>query len=161
MINRLIKLTTEYFSADARRIQHFMKVYGYASFIGEQENCSNIDVLKAAAVVHDVGIKKAEEIFGYNDGRLQEQYGPGMAEPLLREAGYDESEIARIKYLVAHHHTYSNMDGLDYRILVEADFLVNLYEDNASMEAITAAYNRIFTTATGKWLCKTIYGLKE
>jgi len=48
------------------------------------------------------------------------------------------------------HHTYDNIDGLDYQILVEADFLVNLYEDDAGNRAIDKAYKRIFKTETGK-----------
>ena len=34
--------------------------------------------------------------------------------------------IRRVEYLVGHHHTYKDIDGLDYQILVEADFLVNI-----------------------------------
>lgn len=41
-----------------------------------------------------------------------------------------EDETNRICYLIAHHHTYDNVEGLDYRILLEADFLVNAMEDD-------------------------------
>ena len=44
--------------------------------------------------------------------------------------------LKRVQYLIGHHHTYNNIDGLDYQILVESDFLVNLYEDGASKEAV-------------------------
>ncbi|MCH5210162.1 MAG: hypothetical protein J1F01_04280 [Oscillospiraceae bacterium] len=46
-----------------------------------------------------------------------------------------------------------------YRILVEADFLVNLYEDNAGEDAIKSAYDRIFRTDTGKELCRLMFGI--
>ena len=62
-------------------------------------------------------------------------------------------------YLVAHHHTYTGMDGADYRILVEADFLVNMYEDDADINAVNTAYDKIFTTESGKMICRTVYGL--
>ena len=61
--------------------------------------------------------------------------------------------------MIAHHHTYHNIDGLDYQILVEADFLVNLFEDNLSKEAALNAYQNIFKTETGKWICKEMFTL--
>ena len=56
-------------------------------------------------------------------------------------------------------HTYHNIDGLDYQILVEADFLVNLFEDNLSKEAALNAYQNIFKTETGKRICKEMFAL--
>lgn len=41
-----------------------------------------------------------------------------------------------MEYLVGHHHTYKDIDGLDYQILVEADFLVNYFEDGLDKEHI-------------------------
>lgn len=35
----------------------------------------------------------------------------------------------RVSYLVGHHHTYDHIDGMDYQILVEVDFLVNFNEN--------------------------------
>lgn len=60
-----------------------------------------------------------------------------------------------------HHHTYNNIEGNDYQILVEADFLVNLYEDNVSLEAVKTAYSRIFKTKAGKNICRTMYELTD
>ena len=53
-----------------------------------------------------------------------------------------------------HHHTYTNIDGMDYQILVEADFLVNLYEDSVPKAAAQNALDKIFKTQTGKTICK-------
>ena len=161
MIDELIIKTTEFFGGDARRIQHFMKVYAYAALIGRMEGLDGdtMRVLEAAAVVHDTGIKKAEELFVYNNGRLQEQYGPESADALLKECGYGQEDRKRACYLVAHHHTYTGMDGVDYRILVEADFLVNMYEDGADINTVRTAYDKIFTTESGKMICRTMYGL--
>ena len=68
--------------------------------------------------------------------------------------------IERIAYLVGHHHTYTHIDGLDYQILVEADFLVNFYEDGVSKEAITTCVAKIFRTASGIALAQSMFGLK-
>ncbi len=69
--------------------------------------------------------------------------------------------VERICFLIGHHHTYDNIDGLDYQILVEADFLVNLYEDDAGNRAIDKAYKRIFKTETGKKIFRLMFGYEE
>jgi hypothetical protein len=69
--------------------------------------------------------------------------------------------IERICYLVGHHHTYNDIQGMDYQILVEADFLVNLYEDNIPKAGIANAYAKIFKTKTGKDLCEKMFGLNQ
>ena len=63
----------------------------------------------------------------------------------------------RVQYLIAHHHTYDAIDGNDYQILVEADFLVNLYEDGLSGEAAANAYQKIFRTNSGKRICREMF----
>lgn len=152
----------EYYAGDSRRVHHFLKVHSFAKMIAEIENMDpgEQEVLEIAALTHDIGIKNAELKYGYNNGRLQEQEGPPEARRLLRDAGADERAVERACYLVAHHHTYRNIDGLDYQILVEADFLVNLYEDKADMDTITKAYDNIFVTESGKRLCRQLFSLK-
>lgn len=159
MLNQLYLKMIDYYSGDPKRIQHFVKVHSFAKLIGEYEGLSadEMTMLKAAALVHDIGIKPAEAQYGECGGKLQEQLGQEPAENLLREVGFDENVIARVKYLVGHHHTYANIDGMDYQILVEADFLVNLYEDGCSNTAIAAARNGIFKTKTGKSLLDTMF----
>ena len=72
-----------------------------------------------------------------------------------------EDDIDRITWLVAHHHTYVPVDGIDHQILIEADFLVNLYEDPVSADAIRHAYEKIFRTETGRALCRATFGLED
>ena len=50
----------------------------------------------------------------------------------------------RVCYLVGHHHTYLDMDGMDYQILVEADFLVNLFENASTRKVIRSVDTKIF-----------------
>ena len=63
--------------------------------------------------------------------------------------------------MIAHHHTYNGITGADYQILVEADFLVNLYEDGVGMDAVKTAYARIFKTQAGRRMCRTMYGFTD
>lgn len=147
---------------DAKRIQHFLKVHDYARLIAVREAVdTHVQfVIECAALVHDIGIHPAEEKYGRCDGKLQEQEGPAPAKQLLAEAGLDAEDIARIAWLVAHHHTYTPVDGIDHQILIEADFLVNLYEDGVGLEAVRQAYTRIFRTEAGKALCRLTFGLE-
>ena len=149
----------EYYSGDPKRIQHFIKVHSFAKMIGALEglNASTQNILEIAAIIHDIGIKISEEKYSNCNGKLQEQEGPAIAKKMLTELNYDDKIIERVCYLVGHHHTYNNIDGIDYQILVEADFLVNMYEDGLNKEAILSAYNKIFRTKSGSQLCKIIF----
>ena len=71
----------------------------------------------------------------------------------------DDDISKRIQYLIAHHHTYDHVDGIDYQILIEADFLVNIMEDHLSKEDAKKAYDRIFKTDCGKTICREMFGL--
>ena len=62
------------------------------------------------------------EKYNSSNGKYQEELGPAEAIKLLNRLNYDEALIERVAYLVGHHHTYSEIDGLDYQILVEAEF---------------------------------------
>lgn len=152
----------EYYAGDSRRVHHFLKVHSLAKLIAEMEGMEpdEMQVLEIAALAHDIGIKNAELKYGYNNGKLQEQEGPPEARRLLREAGAEDAAVERACYLVAHHHTYRNIDGLDYLILVEADFLVNMYEDKADADTIRTAYDNIFATESGKMLCRQLFSLE-
>lgn len=156
---KLIEKMIEYYSGDPKRIQHFLKVYHFSKIIGEMEYLDEktLFILETAAIVHDVGIKISEHKYGSSNGMYQQQEGPAIAKPMLESLKYSSELIERICYLIAHHHTYSNIDGIDYQILVEADFLVNIFEDNLSCESIQKIYHTIFKTKSGKSLCKQIY----
>lgn len=157
--DKLIFEMIKYFTGDPKRVQHFLKVYEFSSLIGR---CENLDaktqqILETASIVHDIGIKPAEEKYSSSSGKLQEQEGPKPAREILEKLNYDSKIIDRVCFLVGHHHTYTGIDGIDYQILVEADFLVNMYEDNVSKDAVKNAYNKIFRTKTGRYLCETLF----
>lgn len=152
-----------YYDGDPKRIQHFTKVHSYARLIGigEELDDASLFILEAAAYTHDIGIRVAEEKYGRCDGKLQEQEGPIIAQKMLSQLGFENYIVERICFLIGHHHTYDNIDGLDYQILVEADFLVNLYEDDAGNRAIDKVYKRIFKTETGKKIFRLMFGYEE
>lgn len=149
----------DYYGGEPKYIQHFIKVHRFAQMIGRAErlDAHTQFVLEAAALVHDIGIKPAQEKYGSHSGKLQEQEGPAPARKMLAGLDFEAADIDRICYLIAHHHTYANVDGLDYRILLEADFLVNLYEDGLSDSAVCAALKNIFRTDAGTRICRAMF----
>ena len=161
LLNRLMFKMVEFDAGDPKRIQHFVKVASLARTIGEAENLPTLELftLAAAAIVHDIGIRPAIEKHGSSSGKLQEQEGPAPARAMLCGLGFDTQIIERVAFLVGHHHTYDAIDGADYRILVEADFLVNLYENGCSENAVLAAREKVFRTRTGTALLNAMFGM--
>ena len=146
---------------DARRIQHFLKVYMFAALTGKMEGLppEQQEILEIAAILHDIGIIPAEKKYGASNGKLQEQEGPAYARALLQEAGgYPQELIDRVCFLIAHHHTYEGVDGPDWQILLEADFLVNSFEKNMPEEAIKKMRSRVFKTRSGIAMLNNQYG---
>lgn len=161
--DELYKQTIKYFDGDIKRIQHFTKVYTFASLIGRLEKLSDKEqyILEAAAIVHDIGIKNAENKYGSCEGKLQEKEGPPVARKLLTELHFAESDIDRICFLVANHHTYKNIDGADFQILAEADLIVNFCEENTDKQSIKTALEKVFKTNSGTEICKSIFKIND
>ena len=155
----IIKKAIDYFGNDTKRINHFMKVYSFAKAIGELEGLSDREqsILEVTAVLHDIGIKNAEAKYNSSAGKYQEQEGPAVAQDILTEFDFDREFVERVKFLIGHHHTYDNIQGMDYQILVEADFIVNIYEDNMQKEAIENVINKIFVTKAGTEIAKPMF----
>ena len=151
-INKVTTAMIDYYQGQPKRIQHFLKVHAYAKLIGEQEGLDKeiLDILEVAALTHDIGIKISE-------GKYQEVEGPAVAQQMLEDLQYDKAKTDRVCYLIGHHHTYDQIDGIDYQILVEADFLVNLAEEQSSRETIESVKGKIFKTKTGIWLINKIF----
>lgn len=161
MHERLLTAAIEYDKGDPKRIQHFIKVHSFARLIGKQEKLSDemMKALETAAILHDIGIHEGERLYGRNDGEIQQKLGPDIAKEILESVGGYEDVAERVMRLIAHHHTYTDIDGKDLQILIEADFIVNLYEDNASENAVRNAYEKIFVTESGKKILKDSFGL--
>ena len=159
LIGKIINAMIAYYAGDVRRINHFLKVYGFAKAIGEMEGLdeSTQEILEIAALTHDIGIKNSEKKYNSSAGNYQQIEGPPEAKKLLEGLGIESGVIDRVCWLIAHHHTYTDIQGIDYQILVEADFLVNFYEDNVSQDSIQSIRDKIFKTLSGKMILNAIY----
>lgn len=161
MLNKLHYEMIKLYSGDAKRIQHFCKVHSYAKLIAEMENVDKdtLFIIETAALTHDIGIHLCEDKYGNCNGKLQEKEGPALAKKMLETLGFSENVSERVQYLIGHHHTYNNIEEIDYQILVEADFLVNMYEDELSKTAVEHAYDSVFRTESGKKICEEMFGI--
>jgi len=163
MIHDLIYEMMQVNTGDPKRINHVLKMYGYAQCIAGRENvdAQTQQITLVAAVLHDIAIRYCEDTYGSCNGKLQEKHGPDIAAPILRKYTDDTALIDRVKYLIAHHHTYDNIDGIDYQIIIEADFIVNFDEDNFSASAFDKLYNKYFKTQTGKQIAAAMFGQRK
>ena len=158
-VTTAIKKMIDFYEGNIHDIDHFMKVWALAKTIGEAERLDKKtqELLEIAAVVHDIACPLCREKYGDTDGKHQEEESAPLVDAFLNELPVGMLNVERVKWLVEHHHTYTNVDGMDYQILLEADFLVNAGESGYSKEAIENACEKVFHTATGTHLLKSMY----
>lgn len=161
-LSLLMRAMIKYDGGDVQHIQHFVKVHDFARMIGVAEDVGSeqLFILEAAAILHDVGIHAAEAKYGNSHGKHQEELGPAEAKKVLAEVGgFTEQQTERICWLIAHHHTYTNVTSQDHRILLEADFLVNSFEDNLSKEAIASFRENVFRSPSAIYMLNMMWNL--
>ncbi|MEI7421462.1 MAG: HD domain-containing protein [Prolixibacteraceae bacterium] len=144
---------------DQKRIEHSLKVYGYASLLGVMEGLSGktLEILELTAVLHDIGIHVSEAKYGYSDGHMQEIEGPPVARIILEDIGVSAEIVDRVCYIISKHHTFSAIDGIDFQLLVEADFLVNSVEEGVSPVGVEKFVSLNFKTESGKKLIVELF----
>jgi len=159
MTDNVLLSMMKYFGSDVPRINHALKVYGFAKAIIAQENLTEdqATITKITSIIHDIGIKNAELKYHSSAGAYQEKEGPPVARILLGDLGFSEAIIERVCFIIANHHSYNKIDGIDFQILVEADFLVNVFEDGIKRNPIEIFKNKYFKTKTGTHILDQIY----
>ncbi|MCF0145370.1 MAG: HD domain-containing protein [Eubacterium sp.] len=157
---------------DPQRCQHTAKVHSYARLIGQMEELRDEMqfITEASAYLHDIGIRVAEEKYGEQNWELQEQLGPDAAREALAEFRLPEDVVERICYIIGHHHTFAAIDGIDFRILAEADYIVNAFEmgdasqirtDEATKKRALSGLHSVFHTKSGKKILCEMFGIEE
>jgi len=159
LVTQALDKMVQYFGADIRRINHALKVYSFAGYIARAENlpAELITFLEVAAVLHDIGIVEAEKKYNSSAGKYQEMEGPAIAKMLMSDTEVDPVNLDRICFLVGNHHSYDKIDEIDFRILVEADFLVNIKENKLEREMIESVKEKYFRTQTGIEILESMY----
>jgi len=125
---RLTKSLIEYFEQDYRRIEHALSVLYHAEVIAETKYNVDYDVVVASALLHDVGIKPAETLHGFNNGPLQEELGPPEAERILDSLGFPKDKTVMVMQIIGNHHSRSRYPYKELEILKQADAIVNRKE---------------------------------
>jgi putative nucleotidyltransferase with HDIG domain len=125
---RVTKLLVDHFESDFRRITHALEVLKHAEKIMENTDNCDSEVLIAAALLHDIGIKKSEELLGYNNGKTQEEYGPPIARKLLESIDFPPGKTKMVCEIIGNHHSHCRYDYVELKVLKEADRIVNKME---------------------------------
>jgi HD superfamily phosphohydrolase YqeK len=156
--DKLIKELEDYFGSDAKRIAHAKKVMGFAENILKQEK-ADWNIVIPASILHDVGIKLAEEKYGSNAGYLQEKEGPEIAGKILLKLGVKKEDINEICQIIACHHSPGEINTINFKVLYDADWLVNLRDElkDSDQEKISGLIDKVFLTKTGRDMAKGIY----
>ncbi|SHI70497.1 HD domain-containing protein [Malonomonas rubra DSM 5091] len=147
-----------YFGTDIRRITHAQDVTGHVIDLLQYIDADPVIAI-CAGLLHDIGIPEAERKYGRCDGKSQEIEGPPVARMLLADVGADESLIDVVCELVANHHTPNGVDSPEFRILWDADALVNLtgVVEGKEPYAIESILDKAMVTEPGYRLACKIY----
>ena len=127
-------------------------MHGAGSYFRKLEGLNDQEqlTLEIAAILHDVGIKESERKYNSSSAKYQHLEGPPVARELLKDLDLDEKLIDRVCFMIGNHHTYTKVDKIDFQILFEADFLVNMYESRVKKGRILEIQEKIFKTKSGK-----------
>lgn len=161
IISKIMKKMIDFSEGNVHDIDHFIRVWTYAKTIGELEEIEHETQksLEIAAIVHDIACPLCRKKYGNTNAKLQEEEGAQIAREFLSEFELSAEQIDRISYLVGHHHTYSNIDGMDYQILIEADYIANASEKGYSRTDIESFMHKIMKTEGGKRILEAVFSL--
>ena len=148
------KLTDEMkkvFGEDQKRIEHALTVLNYAEQIQAAEGGDPL-VVKAAAILHDIGIIQAERKHGSTAAKYQEIEGLIIAREILAKFNLDKADVEHICRIIANHHSAKNIDTIEFRIVWDADWLVNLPMNftDTSKEKLKEIIDKTFKTCKGR-----------
>ena len=149
------------FSETAGMIDHTMTVLQHALEIHEEAG-GNPNVVRAAAILHDIGIPRAREVHGSSSGEYQEIEGPPIAREILAKHQVPADAIDLICGIVENHHSDADpaiVNTVEFHVLWDADWMVNFprrYEGMTSPEK-EAAIEEIFKTEKGRLLARQMF----
>jgi CRISPR/Cas system-associated endonuclease Cas3-HD len=148
-----------YFGQDFKRIGHAASVARYAEQIVRAEKGDPAVVL-CASYLHDIGIHEAERKHNSTAARFQHKEGPPIAREILTRLGASEELIEEVCDIVGHHHDPRDEETLNFKIICDADLIVNLEEQQkekkTKRERLTGIIDKKMFTDTGKRIAREI-----
>jgi hypothetical protein len=158
LMTKLTNAMKETFGSDEKRIGHALSVLKHALTISGSEG-GDMAVVIASALLHDIGIHEAERKHGSSAGKYQEIEGPPIARKIMENLGLEQSVIDHVCRIVGSHHSARDIDTLEFRIIWDADWLVNIPDefDLTDRNVLKERIDKIFKTETGKREAERIY----
>ena len=157
--DRVAVAMKRYFGTDFKRIAHAVRVARHAEHIGRSER-ANLAVALCAAYLHDVGLHEAEEKHGADAADHHEELGGPVAASIMQKLGAGADLAAEVCDIVTHHHHPGEDEELNFRVVYDADRIVNLEErqkkDPMPREEMEAELAVGFLTEAGKKLAQEI-----
>jgi len=152
---KLIGEMIDYFGDDKKRINHALNVLDYARKIHKSEG-GDLMIVEAAAILHDIGIPESELKYNSSAGNYQEIEGPPIANGILKEFEISSEDIFHICRIIANHHSDKDIDTIEFRIIWDADWLVNIPDERnlEDKERLEHEIEKLFKTETGKIIAK-------
>lgn len=149
--DKLISEMKKVFGDDQKRIEHALAVLDYAEQIQAVEGGDPL-IVKAAAILHDIGIHEAERKYDSSAGKYQEIEGPPIAEEILKRNEIEAEAIEHICKIISNHHSAKDIDTTEFRIVWDADRLVNIQADfpNAGKEKLQNIIDKTLKTSKGR-----------
>jgi len=142
-----------YFGSDQKRIKHAEDVARHAESIGARE-AGNMGVIMATAYLHDIGIKESERKFNSASPKYQHQEGPPIAMEILTRLQAEQAFVEEVCDIIGHHHTPRKQESLNFKVIYDADLIVNLKEQYkaspVSRERLEQILAKSFLTESGR-----------
>ncbi len=162
MKEKLLARMEKYFDQDRKRVEHAKKVLQFAEELLLEEK-ADWHIVIPAGILHDVGIKVAEEKYGSSAGPLQEKEGPPVAKAILQKLGFNAGDIEQICTIIGHHHSPGEVGSDNFRVLYDADCLVNMQGMvvKKTDSELGGFIERVFLTDTGKKIAAKNYVKRE
>jgi putative nucleotidyltransferase with HDIG domain len=142
-----------YFGHDFKRIGHAANVARYAEQIVKEEQ-GNPAVVLCAAYLHDIGMHEAERKYGTGSARHHEEEGPVIAREILTRLGAKEKIVDEVCDIIGRHHHPGNEETVNFKVVYDADRIVNLEEDykgrQVEKDGVSMIIDKAFLTETGR-----------
>jgi HD superfamily phosphodiesterase len=153
----------KYFGRDFKRVGHASRVARHAEEIAAQEG-GDMAVVMAAAYLHDIGIHEAEKNHNSTAARYQEEEGPPIARQILERLGAAEGLVEEVCDIIGHHHHPRHEETMNFKILHDADLIVNLEEKQKEAPTdparIQAIIDEKFYTEKGREIAQRTLSLE-
>jgi uncharacterized protein len=113
-------------ACSAHDMDHVMRVYNMALNIAKHEKNVDLDILKMATLLHDIARVKEDNDKSGNTCHAEES--AKMCGPILKEIGYSDGKIEKIKHCILSHRykTNNKPETIEAKILFDADKLDSL-----------------------------------